>query len=235
MAPFGPGCPWYSDLVRFGAANVKWCEERVCGWINEPFNTWSNLAYLAAAAWIARRAAARGSRPLAAYAAIVAAMGALSFLYHASNNFLTQALDFAGMFLMVFYVLAANARRLGAPRRGLGAVYAAAVVAATLALWPLDRAGIAIQWTVAAAGVAIASTEWAARRKEGGGGSLKYFVAASATIVVAETCSLLDLKRVVCDPSMPWLQGHAAWHVIGACAMPLIARHYEDVFDRTWS
>jgi len=235
MTPFGPGCPWYAELKRFGPANLKWCEERVCGWVNEPFNTWSNLGYLAAGLWIMNRSARRGSSAGSAFGAIVIVMGALSFLYHASNNFLTQALDFTGMFMMVLFVLAVNARRLGASRRGLAGVYAVSVVLSTLVLWPMHRAGIMIQWTVAAGGAAIAASEYAARRKSGERGGLMYFYAALGTILVAELCSLADATRLVCDPSLPWLQGHSAWHLIGACAMPLIALHYEKHFDRAWA
>jgi len=235
MTPFGPSCPWYQDLIRFGPANLKWCEERVCGWINEPANTWSNLLYMALGAWIMRHASRRGSAPGGAFGAVVIVMGALSFLYHASNNFLTQALDFTGMFLMVFFVLATNARRLGWPRRGLGALYLAAVAVATAALWPLNAAGVPIQLSVAAAGVVIAISEAASRAKTGDRGTMKAFYAAAATLVVAESCSIIDYKRIGCVPTNHWIQGHAAWHVIGALAMPMIYLHYADHFDRAWA
>lgn len=235
MTPFGPGCPWYQDLQRFGPANIKWCEERVCGWINEPANTWSNLPYMAFGLWIISHAGRRGSPAGRAFGAVVIVMGVFSFLYHASNNFLTQCLDFTGMFLMAFFVLAANARRLGWPRRGLGALYLAAVVLATLALRPLHAAGIPIQLTIAAAGVVIALSEYAARAKTGDRGSLKTFYCALATVSAAELCSVADYKRILCDPSNHWLQGHAAWHILGAVAMPMIYLHYADHFDRAWA
>ena len=34
-----PGCPWHA-LAEFGQANVKWCEQRLCAWVNEPANAW---------------------------------------------------------------------------------------------------------------------------------------------------------------------------------------------------
>src|SRR4051812_39077167 len=50
------GCPW-SELSHLAPPNLKWCEAQVCGWIVEPANTWSNLAYglLGAALLVARR------------------------------------------------------------------------------------------------------------------------------------------------------------------------------------
>lgn len=234
MSPFGPGCPWYEDLQRFGPANLKWCEERICGWINEPANSWSNLLYMALGFWIIRHAARRDSSAGLTFGAVVVVMGALSFLYHASNNFLTQALDFTGMFLMVFFVLATNARRLGWPRRGLGALYLTAVVLGTLALWPLNAAGVPIQLSVAVAAVFIAISEAAARAKTGDRSPMKTFYMGAATLIVAESCSIIDYKRIACVPSHHWLQGHAAWHIIGAIAMPMIYLHYADYFDRAW-
>ena len=40
-----PQCPWY-ELSEIAKPNVKWCEATVCGWITEPANTWSNLAFI---------------------------------------------------------------------------------------------------------------------------------------------------------------------------------------------
>jgi hypothetical protein len=233
MTPFGPGCPWYDDLLRFGPANVKWCEPRICAWINEPLNTWSNLGYLAAGVWIWAKAGP--SKAGKGFGAAVFVMGSFSFLYHATNNFLTQALDFFGMYLMVYFVLGANLRRLGMPRAAMAPFYAGACVLSTLALWPIARAGIPIQFTVAALAVLMVVSEFAARAKTGDSRPLGTFWAGVATITAAELCSLADMKRVVCDPSLPWLQGHAAWHLIAAVAMVFIYRHWAPDFDRAWA
>jgi hypothetical protein len=233
MTPFGPGCPWYDDLQRFGPANLKWCEPRVCGWVNEPYNAWSNLGYLAVGAWIWAKAGK--SKAGKGFGAAVFVMGALSFAYHATNNFLTQAFDFLGMYLMVYYVLGTNLRRLGLPRARLSAFYWGATVLSTLALWPLNRAGVPIQFTVALCAALMIGTEFAARAKTRDSRPLGMFWAGTATIAVAETCSLLDLKRVVCDPALPWLQGHAAWHLLGAVAMAFVYLHWADDFDRAWA
>lgn len=61
-----------------------------------------------------------------------------------------------------------------------------------------------------------------------------WFLAAAATLVVAECFSLADLKRIWCDPG-GLLQGHAVWHVLSACAFPMLYRHYAEDFDRAWA
>jgi hypothetical protein len=234
-AAFGPSCPWYDGLQAHGPANLKWCEERVCSWINEPANAWSNVAYFLAAAWILKKARERGSRAGAAFAGVVFVMGALSFFYHATNNFLTQALDFLGMFMMVFFVLAANGVRLGLARpRPAAAAWAAACVLATLALWPLNAAGFKIQYLIALAGVAILGTELAARSRETRTDTLRLFWASAAVLVVGEACSLADATRVWCDPANHVLQGHAVWHCLGGVGMSLLYGHYAADFSAIW-
>ena len=56
VPPMQDGCPW-SELSHFAPPNVKWCEAQVCGWIVEPANTWSNLAYILLGALLLWRAA----------------------------------------------------------------------------------------------------------------------------------------------------------------------------------
>jgi hypothetical protein len=235
MDPFGPGCPWYDSLQACGPANLKWCEERVCGWINEPANAWSNVAYFAAAGWIAARASKTGSKPGVGFAACVFIMGAFSFLYHASNNFLTQALDFFGMFLTVFLIIATNAVRAGWARRDKALIaYSAACVLGTAALWPLHWSGVMIQYTVAVAAVVILVTELLARKKEPAPGSMGMFWTAAAVMVVAECFSLSDASRLWCDPTNHVLQGHAVWHTVGGLGMALTYLYMAPKLDAVW-
>jgi len=107
----GPECPWYA-LAELGPPNIKWCEERLCAWINEPANAWSNLAFVIVAlmiSWLARGRPA-ASDTLRRFAPTVALVGVCSFVFHASNTYVTQLLD---------YVAIAAAR---AGRRILGGV-----------------------------------------------------------------------------------------------------------------
>ena len=223
MEKFGPGCPWYDSLQIHGPANLKWCEERVCGWINEPANAWSNAAYFLAAAWIFHKARQENSRGGLFFAFAVFVMGALSFLYHASNNFLTQALDFTGMFLMVFFVIAGNlARMRWLSRRAAFILYLFACVGGTAALWPIHATGLKIQWLVAVAAVVLAASEYGARVAEGETRSLKLFWTCAAVMVASELCSLADGGRFLCDPSSHLVQGHALWHCGGGVGMTLL-------------
>ena len=104
-----PGCPWHDAQQSFGAPNVDWCEPTTCSIISEPANTWSNLGYLLIGLILIKKMSQKGIK---AFPYAVLAMGTFSFIYHATNNYLSQFFDFVGMFLMMSFLLAFNARRI---------------------------------------------------------------------------------------------------------------------------
>jgi len=219
--PLPPGCPWSS----FTPPNVDWCEEELCAWIVNPADTWSNLVYVALGLWMWR--AARGRSDLRLFGPAGVAVGVFSFAYHASYTWALQFLDFVGMFLFCFTVLARNASRLGwiAPQRE--ARFFALGVAGASALVPvLFELGVPIQLTVALCiAVALGQEAWL-RRSPGVPPLPRSYWLGLALLGAAALCSLLDVTRVACDPSNHWLQGHAAWHVLSALALLALFRFY---------
>lgn len=218
-------CPWHA-LAAYGPPNVEWCEARLCAVVNEPANTWSNLAFLVVAGLIAMRARACASPALRAFAPAVAAVGAFSFLYHASNVRLTQLLDFLGMYLFVLLLLAINATRLGllAPRRTVPAfVLGSLALTGVTALVPR---GFPIQAIVGALILATMLTEALARRRARERGGLGAFAISAALLGIAALCSALDVTRTWCDPSDHVLQGHALWHVLSAASLLAAFHHF---------
>lgn len=225
-----PGCPWHA-LAAHGPANIKWCEERLCTWVNEPANAWSNLAFVLVAAAIVRLERGRSTRGLRrAYAPLVALIGATSFVYHASNVWLTQVLDFLGMYLFCCLLLGLGLVRLGwLTPRALPRVFVAVVAALTLVSAAIVRHGAPIQGVVLALIVMIIAAEVACRRRATY--RLGAFLLAAALLAVALACSLLDATRVWCDPTDHVLQGHAAWHVLSALSLLAAYLHVRQ-FDR---
>lgn len=228
--PFGPGCPWYGLYERFGPPNLKWCEERVCAWANEPANTWSNLGYLLVAAWIWRRASRDGSPLGRAFGGFVFLMGLFSLIFHATNNYLTQTLDFVGMFLYVFLLVGLNALRLGwVKRESVIPLYLALVIGATLAMQACRALGWPYQGLIALAAAAIVATETLAQsraRAAGSGLDTRPFWAAAGVFAAAAACSAADASRLACDPRSHWLQGHAVWHLLSAAGVALSFAYY---------
>ena len=52
-------------------------------------------------------------------------------------------------------------------------------------------------------------------------------------LVVGETCSLLDLSRIWCNPTDHVVQGHAVWHLLTSVALLCQFLHYTQFENRT--
>jgi hypothetical protein len=147
-------------------------------------------------------------------------MGACSFVYHASNVWLTQVFDFLGMYLFCCLLLALNVGRLGwVSARALPRVYAGTVVGLTVVTAVIVRYGAPIQGIVFVLIVATVVTEGLCRRRAAERYALGGFFAALALMAAAIVCSVLDVTRVWCDPNDHLVQGHAMWHVLSALSL----------------
>lgn len=229
--PHGPSCPWYPYAGSVGAPNIKWCEETVCAWISEPANTWSNIAYLVAAAFIMWRAYKGGHNSLLRlFGPIVFIMGSISFIYHMSNFYGTQILDFVGVFLLVSWTSGMNLIRAGKlkPKRLVPYIIAYNVLNVVL-VHLMYGAGLKFQFLMLIGAFFILATEMLASKKL----EVKYhwFVTSLTLLTLAITCSILDYSRVWCDPNLHGLfsQGHAWWHWISSVAMVTIYLHYSQI------
>jgi len=229
--PLPPGCPWSG----WTPPNVDWCEEELCGWIVNPADTWSNLAYIAFGLAMWWRARGRGSDLLSLFAPASVIVGAFSFAYHASYTYFLQFFDFVGMFLFCFVIITANALRLGWIRREQRVAFLVGGVVLFSAFVPLlSETTIPIQSLV---GLLIAAILWqeraASRRAFAGGLEHGSFWIALALLAAAAAFSLADLTRAFCDPSNHWVQGHAIWHLLSAASLYAMFRFYEGVEERS--
>ncbi len=231
-ALWGPGCPWYDMNQQFGDANVKWCEERLCTWFNEPANTWSNLGYMILALVVVAQGFKLTDRlqrkTSFIYGVAMFICGAFSFWYHASNNYLTQVFDFVGMFIWAGFLVVSNLQRLGTvAQRQFIPVYVALILGCTALVPAMKAVHIPYQLIVLGLGIVIAVTEvFATKRNTGLAISHRWFGLGLATIVLAEVFSILDMKRVLCMPQNHIIQGHAIWHVIGAVGIYFVYLFY---------
>ncbi len=58
-------------------------------------------------------------------------------------------------------------------------------------------------------------------------GRYRWLIAGLVTFGVAHALWLLDENRIWCDPTS-WVQGHAAWHVLGAAALAAVYLAWSD-------
>ncbi len=224
--PLPLACPWGG----FTPPNVDWCEEELCAWIVNPADTWSNLVYVALAI-VMWRAARRESAPiLALFGPASMAVGVFSFAYHASYTYFLQFFDFVGMFVFSFTVITANALRLGWIGEGRRWHFFLGGVAIFSALVPIvSESPLPIQALVGLLIAAIIEQEVLLKMKaRGSEPPVAYgaFFAAIALLAAAGAFSLADVTRTWCNPSNHWIQGHAIWHLLSACALYALYQFY---------
>ena len=229
--PHPPGCFWHATAEKHGAPNIKWCEETLCQIVSEPANSWSNLGFVIAALvifWMARKKQSASVKWIP-WAFLLMGLG--SFYYHVSNFYISQVLDFLGMFLLIHWFLTINLLRIKLFQfKGALVFYFFFMILNTLVMHGMYLYNIKFQLLVALAGLLVLFSEFAARRKNGKPGRQAYLIGALAFIIGGEIFSLLDLSGVLCDPSNHFFQGHALWHVLSAMGL-LLAYKYFEQFD----
>jgi dihydroceramidase len=203
------------------------CEGLRDSLIRQPANTWSSLAFVVVALWIAARLSrgVRSERTVLAGAEPGLFLGALvlvglgSAFYHASLTFVGQVFDVSGMYLVATFILL---HRLG-PRWGVpplasvvGFVLANGVLMAAQVTTPSLRRIVFGVLLVAALAV-----EWRSSRV-----GRTWLAAGAGLMALAFAIWFIDRRRLVCDPGS-LIQGHAAWHLLGALAAACLYRSYE--------
>ena len=225
-----PSCPWYS-LKSLRAPKIKWCEDQLCSWIEEPANTWSNLGYVLAGILMWRLSRDLKSKPLRFYGPAGVLVGACSFIYHASNAFVMQLFDFFGMYLFIFLLIFVNLERLGKRviRNSFGP-YFATVTSATLLTLAVDFTSFPIQGLILGLILVVIATEVLAFRRSPKRFKMHWLFLSFFFISLGAVCSILDIKRISCDPFNHVVQGHALWHIFGSLALFFSFLHHRQ-FD----
>jgi Ceramidase len=205
------------------------CEAIGEGTIRQPANTWSSLAFCVAGALVLlemrKRPEGQGISALQALCFALAAMvvGLGSAFYHASLTFLGQWFDVEGMYLLALVGVCANvdALRPNKPKVFVPLYFGLnAVMGVLLATIPFMR-----RYAFFAAIVGIIVTELLVRKRGLRDWPPRRLWTAIGLMAVAFVIWTVDLTHTVCDPHS-LLQGHAVWHVLGACATYALWRYY---------
>jgi hypothetical protein len=219
-------CPW--DSLR--PATVHFCEHRVCGWIEEPANTWSNLAFFVVGAVILRESHREPNaiqlRPLG-WACQFLGIG--SFAFHATGTFIFEFFDLSGMFLVSNFWLMWNVnlvRQLPVPVNRLLFAGGVATCSALLLILPSEGTVIFTVQIVAIQLIQIALLFM--RRKDAVEKSAVPFALMAMFFGLSFFLWQLDINGhpLICDPHNHFFQGHSLWHLFNGCAIYSLYRHF---------
>jgi hypothetical protein len=231
LNPHGPSCPWFSLAELTGAPNIKWCEETLCQWISEPANTWSNLGYLIVAlVIIVHGYKTRPAFEKRLFGFVIFVMGLVSLVYHLSNFYFTQVLDFVGMFLFLSWAIGMNLVRLKKLHiKKLITFMLLFTIFGSVMVDVMYRYHLHFQILILLGAVAIVLTEFISKNRQ----KIRYhwYFASLFFLLAAFSFSAMDISRFWCDPSQhSWFsQGHALWHWLSAIAMGGVYLHYLQV------
>lgn len=239
---------WLGPDVGRGA---NFCEAAREGWIKQPANTLSNLGFVVAGlaiGWRARRPEQVGDtlsrfRGLATgYACLVIILGPASAAMHATQSSMGGLLDLTSMYLVAGFAAAyAVTRRLRRDSIFFWQVFLLLVAACELVgQWdrvvPVVHVAGNVAFSLLLVVAVVAETSlWRDGRARV---DLRYGVAALTSMLVAFVIWNLS-QHGWCDPDS-LLQGHAAWHLLGAIAAYLLFRLYASeqpravISDQLW-
>jgi hypothetical protein len=206
------------------------CEfPRIGKLIVQPANSWSSYGYAFAgflmivlsqgSAWKSRFR----SEAAAVFGLTAIFVGLGSVLLHATLTLWGQFFDVMGMYLVGgFMLVSAVVRWRGLPVRVAVMLYLALVSALLLVLYQVPDVR---RWLFAVVLIAAILVELGFARPKRKGVQVSWYFAGIATKAVAFTIWNLDQHGTLCAPGS-LLQGHAAWHLLGATSLWLTFLYY---------
>lgn len=217
-------CPW-SD---YAPATIAFCERRLCAWVVEPSNAWSNLAYVMVGIWILWRRRARPATSLTSIGVAAVLLGLGSFSFHATGIRLFEVVDVSGMYLISGLALTFALQRALGWRDGVAVgFFAASVLASSFLMVALGNNGIGMFAIQTVAAIGIEARLWADTPVAIAPWMLRAVVAS----VVAFVVWVLDKEGLLCDPDNHLVTGHAVWHVLTAVAILFFFHFHERLRD----
>lgn len=156
---------------------------------------------------------------------IVFIMGALSAVYHATNNLLTQYFDFFGMALMTSFILAFILRRLLSSakktviQKPFDQYFWFFMTCNLTILIFLGALKLPVQLMLLLNTIPILLAELYCFLILKQTKKFYWFALSFTTLVIAQVFAQIDLKRIYCEPSNLIVHGHVAWHCLCAVAM----------------
>ena len=214
-------CPWPQTGHLQGI-----CEADLCGWVVEPGNTLTNVAFLLVGLWMLRSHRNGSLAHWFGWVAILIAAG--STAYHATGLGWARYADYLSVYLITGVMTALNLRRWLNPRQWI-LVLTAVMLPSTLLAVAYSAPGYATWVYVLGAPCCLIELrlvfrDWHHTRYQ-------YYLLAWGAAGLGVLAWSLDPLPMLCRPNWHGLSGHAAWHVLAAISLLFAYRFYQQFPD----
>ncbi len=191
-----------------------YCETQMCGWLQQPANTWSNIGYLIAALLILRSGQKGVEKAFFFWSTFALFLG--STVFHMSGTNVGKLLDVGAMLVLSMGICSlAIQRYFYWPRKKTQLFYAVGLFFSLVFLAIFDIANIPFGLQIAVAAI----LEFQMIREKRGKLLGKYLSLSLFIEFLAGIALILDITRTWCDPDNHFINGHAVWHLLSAAAI----------------
>lgn len=212
------------------------CEAAVTGWVRQPANTWSNLAFVVAGLAVAWRAGTPQGRLwphrllAPTLAVVIVLLGPASMAMHATQSSVGGRFDLLSMYLLAGFVVAYAWMRV--LRRGAG-FFLTTWLVVILVCEVVENAGWRVAVVTSGANLAFGLALLAGivgevlllRRIEIQRNALWGLASVGTLALAFAIWNTAKTGSALCEPNS-LLQGHAAWHILDAVAAWFLYRFY---------
>ncbi len=213
-------CPWQQFPEQIDLRSF--CEERLCSWIVEPANTWTNIGYLIVAILIFRSQTENKEAQKIFWRATFALFLGSTF-FHMSATVMGKMADVAAMFLLSVGILCLSLKRLIKLKDPATELIYFSLLAFSLLFLFIFKFGNIV---FASQLIASCLIEFYLAFKKRSSISGKTFLLAITTAAVAFLFWNLDVTKIYCDPHNHFINGHGLWHLLAALAIFLLFKAY---------
>lgn len=201
---------------EFSPQHYLYCERQLCGWLQQPANTWSNVGYLIAALMMLFAERPKLEKHLFFWSTLALFIG--STFFHMSGTHLGKLMDVGAMLTLSMGICSLSVHRYYQwPRQKSVAFFATGLFLSLVFLYSFDIGNIPFTLEIATAVI----LEIRMIREDKSVLIPKLLLLACGVQLVAGVFLLLDITKSWCDPDNHIINGHAVWHLLSALAIYL--------------
>lgn len=194
-----------------------YCERQLCGIIQQPANTWSNIGYFIVSVLILRTRLPKSERIF--FAAAVFILFLFSGFFHLTGSHTGKVLDVGAMFILSMGICSYSLQRwLKFSQRIFYSVFFTGLLVSIAFLIIMGFGNVLFVTELAIAVYAEVQLFQQGRPSY----DKRLFISSLFSFFTASIFLVLDLTRTWCEPENHFVNGHAMWHIFAAISIYLV-------------